>query len=115
MWSGVWPSPSGDSMSVDALWRYMEATKDYVHKEKYWHGLQFYAESLFNQDGSPRWMSDKDFPHDIHGAAQGIITFSRHLDKFPDLSIRIANWSIENMYNTDGRFYYQQNKLFKAF
>ena len=58
-------------------------------------------------------MSDKDFPHDIHGAAQGIITFSRHLDKFPDLSIRIANWSIENMYNTDGRFYYQQNKLFK--
>lgn len=97
---------------LDALWRYMEATKDYTHREAYWHGLQFYAESLFNEDGSPRWMSDKDFPHDIHGAAQGIITFSRHLDKFPNLSIRIANWSIENMYNTDGRFYYQQNKLF---
>lgn len=98
---------------LDALWRYMEATKDYAHLEAYWHGLQFYAESLFNEDGSPRWMSDKDFPHDIHGAAQGIITFSRHLDKFPDLSIRIANWAIENMYNSDGRFYYQQNKLFK--
>jgi hypothetical protein len=98
---------------LDALWRYMEATNNYQHKEAYWKGLEFYANSHFNEDGAPRWMSDKDFPHDIHGAAQGIITFSQHLDRYPGLSVRIANWSIKNMYNGEGRFYYQKNKWFK--
>lgn len=97
---------------LDALWRYMQATNDDSYREVYLHGLKFYADKLFNQDGSPRWMSDKDFPHDIHGAAQGIITFSRHQDTYPGFSNKIASWTISNLYNECGRFYYQQTPFY---
>jgi len=97
---------------LDALWRYMESTQDYSYSDNYFHGLKFYAENLFNDNGFPKWMSDKDYPHDIHGTAQGIITFSRHQDLYPGLSENISNWGIKYMYNKNGKFYYQQTPLF---
>ena len=93
---------------LDALQRYMDASGDYCWQKNYDNGLSYYAEHLFNEDGSPRWMNDKDFPHDIHGAAQGILTFSRHLDTHGDLVEKIIRWSLTNMYHPEGRFYYQQ-------
>ncbi len=97
---------------LDALQRYMDATGDTQWQAQYDNGLRFYAEKLFNLDGSPRWMHDVDYPHDIHGAAQGIITFSRHQQQYPDLAKKISFWTIENMYHPEGRFYYQQTRHF---
>lgn len=73
-------------------------------------GVDFYASRLFNSDGSPKWRSDVDFPHDIHGAAQGILTFSEPVNRnrYPDLAAKIMNWALSNMYDETGRFYYQQ-------
>ncbi len=96
---------------LDALQRYMDATGDYQWQSHYDNGLKFYADRLFNNDGSPRWMHDKDYPHDIHGAAQGILTFSRHMDSYGELTNKIVNWSLENMYE-DGRFYYQKTESY---
>lgn len=94
---------------LDALQRYMDATGDYQWQGNYDLGLQFYADKLFNNDGSPRWMNDKDYPHDIHGAAQGILTFSRHMDTHGELLQKIIHWTISNMYaEGEGRFYYQK-------
>jgi hypothetical protein len=95
---------------LDALHRYMAASGDLSHQVRYEAGLRFYAEKLFNADGSPRWMSDADYPHDIHGAAQGILTFSRHLEERPGFAPRIAGWSLANMYDPAGRFYYQDRR-----
>jgi hypothetical protein len=93
---------------LDALYDYMQAAEDTAWQEVYEKGLRFYAEKLFNKDGSPRWMSDKDYPHDIHGAAQGIITFSRHSKEYPGMVEKINAWVLQNMYHSQGRFYYQQ-------
>mgnify|MGYP001256757853 CR=1 FL=1 len=124
---GAWyyTDPPGDSpighdnyhtgFILDALWRYMEATGDWQWKTTYSQGLAFYAERLFNPDGSPRWMSDKDYPHDIHGAAQGIISFSlarAHGHDHGELPEKIVRWAIDNMYNAEGRFYYQKRPLY---
>ena len=98
---------------LDALWRYMEATGDRRWEPQYRKGLAFYAERLFNADGAPRWMSDVEYPHDIHGAAQGSLTFARHLREYPDLAPRVAEWAIDLMYDPAGRFYYQQKRLFR--
>lgn len=95
---------------LDALGRYISRTGDQQWQPNYDRGLKFYADKLFNPDGAPRWMSDKDYPHDIHGSAQGILTFSRHLKDYPGLAERILQWSLEHMYHGDGRFYYQQRK-----
>jgi hypothetical protein len=88
----------------------MEATGDRQWQPQYDRGLKFYAEELFNADGSPRWMSDKDYPHDVHGAAQGIITFARHRSDYPDLPERIIAWTQDSMYHPEGRYSYQQGK-----
>ena len=114
--------PPGDSLIrhdnyhtgfiLDAIWRYMQATGDTQWQSVYDKGLAYYAEHLFNPDGSPRWMNDKDYPHDIHGAAQGIITFSRHPQEYPGLAEKIARWAITAMYDKEGRFYYQQTPYF---
>jgi hypothetical protein len=121
---GAWfyTDPPGDShirhdnyhtgFILDALWRYMDAAGDRSWEGAYWKGLDFYAERLFNADGAPRWMADVDCPHDIHGAAQGILTFARHRDRCPGLAERIAGWTLEHLYHPDGRFYYQRTRHF---
>ena len=98
---------------LDALWNYMQVTGDNQWENNYWRGLDFYAQHHFNESGAPRWMHDTEYPHDIHGAAQGILTFSRHQSKFPGFASTIANWAIENMYDRNGRFYYQETRYYK--
>lgn len=97
---------------LDALWRYMESTGDETWKPNYDNGLKFYAKNLFTSEGAPRWMYDVEYPHDIHGAAQGILTFSRHLKEYPGFAENITDWAINNMYHPSGYFYYQQRKFF---
>ncbi len=97
---------------LDALWRYMEATGDETWMPNYLKGLDFYAKHHFSPDGAPRWMHNTEYPHDIHGAAQGILTFSRHLVEYPGLAEKITKWAIDTMYNPSGRFYYQQRRFF---
>jgi hypothetical protein len=98
---------------LDALWRYIQASGDRQWEGQYWRALDFYARELFNADGAPRWMSDRDYPHDIHGAAQGILTFSRHGDRYPGLAVKIAGWALRNMFVVEGRFYYQQTRFYR--
>jgi rhamnogalacturonyl hydrolase YesR len=98
---------------LDALYRYMQATSTYTYEEAYLKGLEYYAKHLFNDNGSPRWMNDRDFPRDIHGSAQGILTFSRHRKQYPDLASNIAEWALHNMYDPKGRFFYQETRYYK--
>lgn len=98
---------------LDALWRYMKTSNDWSWISDYRKGLKFYATHLFNSNGSPRWMSDRDYPHDIHGAAQGIITFSRHRQEYPGKAESIARWALDTMYHHSGRFYYQESRFYK--
>ncbi len=122
---GAWfyTDPPGDSpirhdnyhtgFILDALWRYMAALDRWQWKGAYEKGLIFYEKELFNEDGSPRWMSHKDFPHDIHGAAQGILTFSQaSRNGYPtgELAQKIFHWAVNNMYHDEGRFFYQKTK-----
>jgi hypothetical protein len=97
---------------LDALASYMNATGERQWQAQYDAGLEFYAEHLFQPDGAPRWMSDRAYPYDIHGAAQGILTFSRHLDSHGGLARRIARWALDEMYNPQGRFYYQRTRWY---
>lgn len=99
---------------LDAMRRVMNALETEEWKENYRKGIAFYATHLFNPNGSPRWRSDKDYPHDIHGAAQGILTFgqpeNRHV--FPDLAAKTIGWTLSRMYDPQGRFYYQKTHLY---
>ncbi len=102
---------------LDGVLEFYEETGDDRYMEVYWKGLDYYRNNLFEADGAPRWMNDKKYPFDIHGAAQGIITFTkaakfeaRHMAQ----AEQIADWTIKNLYREDARdFAYRQGRLMK--
>ena len=73
-------------------------------------GLEYYRRNQFSKNGRSLWRIPKEYPIEIHNQAQGVLTFSRLSDYFSDGYIfanTIANWTINNMQNKKGYFYYQ--------
>jgi rhamnogalacturonyl hydrolase YesR len=100
---------------LDALLEFYEATQDDRYMPVYWDGLSYYAAHLFEDDGAPRWMNDRRYPYDIHGAAQGIISFtkaSRHKLEFEEQAKKIAAWTIANLYQPrTSAFVYRRSRF----
>ncbi|NKB24077.1 MAG: hypothetical protein GKR87_06825 [Kiritimatiellae bacterium] len=134
-WFYTWPA--GDShikhdnyhtgIILDCLVDYMVYSGDHQYAARYELGLEYYRDNLFLDTGAPKWMNDNRFPHDIHGAASGILAFSRaatyfeneavspqtsKVDKYLTFANRIFKWTIENLYSSKGYFYYQKNRFF---
>ncbi len=102
---------------VDAILDYMDHSGDQSFMDQYLRGVKYYKENLFLPNGAPKWANDKTYPFDVHGSAQGIISFvkaSRFDKNYLDLAEKIANWAIDNMQNRKkGFFYYQKTSLFR--
>lgn len=83
------------------------------HIEK---GLNYYLNTFFTEEGIPKYYNDALYPIDIHAPAQLIVTLSK-LDKAlenQDLIQKVMGWTIENMQDEEGYFYYQINKKFSS-
>lgn len=96
---------------LDAIDDYRLVTGDDSYADAHRRGLEFYARHLFTPEGAPKWMSNKTFPHDVHGASQGIITFSRH-PEYVKLLEKIMYWTLDNLYSGKGYFYYQRRATY---
>lgn len=97
---------------LDALWRWMQTTGEHEHEDRYRAGLDYYRRQLFSDAGEPHWMNDQRYPFDVHGAAQGILSFARHSDRYPGFAERVAGWALANLYHPDGRFLYQRHRWY---
>ena len=112
---------------LDAIADTMVNLQDFEALETYRQGLAYYRESLFTGDGAPKWMNDKTHPHDIHGAAAGILAFRRAAvfwrgqapkpdaaaaEEATAMAARITDWTLQNLYSGQGWFYYQKNACF---
>ena len=78
-------------------------------------GIDFYKNRLFLRDGRSYYRYPSFYPIDIHNQAQGIITFSKlgKLDnKYLDFAEKITGWTILNMQDPEGYFYYQKHRFF---
>jgi hypothetical protein len=76
-------------------------------------GLTFYMGNLFRDDGLPRPDTRGDWPIDIHAIALAILTLDRFATARPECEPRrdkIIEWTIENMQDRNGFFYYQRRK-----
>ena len=102
---------------LDGLLEYYEETDDDRYIEVYWKGLDYYQRNLFERSGAPRWMNNKKHPFDIHGSAQGIISFkkaARHAPEFLSQAEMISDWAIKNLYRKEKHdFAYRQGRWFK--
>ena len=102
---------------LDGLLEYYEETGDTRHMDVYWEGLDYYQKNLFEPNGAPRWMDNKKYPFDIHGSAQGIISFkkaARHDPSFLYRAKMIAEWTIKHLYRKETHdFAYRQGRWVK--
>lgn len=103
---------------VDAILLHAQATGSDEFDEAYDRGIDFYQRRLFEADGAPRFMSDRRYPFDIHGCAQGIITFSlrhKHRGEGAKMAGRVLDWTLTNMWDPkSGWFYYQKRRAFRT-
>jgi hypothetical protein len=98
----------------------LEALNDFIKytnsdKEEYIDalrkGVEFYKNEQFLLDGRCKWRYPRLWPIDIHNQAQGIITFSKLSNIRPEyleFAKTIAKWTIDNMQDKSGYFYYQK-------
>ncbi len=101
---------------LDCLLTCCAICKDLPVEKVYFKGLRYYSKNLFLSNGAPKWMNNKIYPFDIHGAAQGIITFSQAAVKYPEYynqAEQILKWTLNNLYDTfNNQFWYQKNRFY---
>ncbi|MEZ4752294.1 MAG: hypothetical protein R3B54_17180 [Bdellovibrionota bacterium] len=77
----------------------MLASGDLGFRDTYEKALRYYSENFFTAEGAPKWRSHREFPQDIHGAAQGILTFCKAEKLSPghlEFAERILCWTLDN-------------------
>ncbi|WP_435547563.1 hypothetical protein [Desulfobacterium sp. N47] len=99
-----------------ALKRFSEYTKTTEYNKNIQEGFRFYKENLFTKDGLPKYFNNQLYPIDIHAIAYSIITLAEFKsldDNNLDLANHIFDWTMANMWDKRGYFYYQKKKFFK--
>lgn len=97
--------------NLDSLKCYIEYTDDTEFSDRLKRGLQFYKENLFLASGCPKYYHDRAYPIDIQCASQAIDTlayFAEDDHESLSLAVKVANWTIRNMQNRAGYFYYRK-------
>jgi rhamnogalacturonyl hydrolase YesR len=103
--------------NLDSLKYYFEASGDDTFQTNIEQGLTYYKRNFFEDNGRPRYYHSRTYPVDIQCAAQAIDTLARFGEADPqcmDLSRKVAAWTIRNMQDRKGFFYYRQYPLVMA-
>lgn len=96
---------------LDSFKYYQESTGDNRFDKKMMNGYEYWKETFFLPDGTPRYYNHKTLPLDIQCSSQAIDTLTFFSDRDPDslsLALKVAKWTIENMQDRSGYFYYRR-------
>ncbi len=94
---------------ISALIPALRAETDDVMRK----GLAYWLDNFFLDDGTPKYYDKAIYPIDIHSAAVAIAALCelRELDKrMHSMAMKTAQWTVENMLDREGHFYYQKRK-----
>lgn len=97
--------------NLDSIKRYVEATGDDWCQKQLQRGCHYFVETFFEPSGCPRYYHNKTYPVDIQCAAQAIDTLCLFSDEYPeslDLAEKVASWTIVNLLDESGYFYYRK-------
>jgi hypothetical protein len=78
-------------------------------------GYEYWKKNFFLADGWPKYYDDDPYPADAHAGASAIVTFLELREFDPDsvsLAEDIARWTIENLQDEQGFFYYQKRRFY---
>jgi uncharacterized protein YyaL (SSP411 family) len=96
-----------------SLFRLQKTIPNFECDETIKRGLDYWLENFFLADGTPKYYDKETFPVDIHSASAAVVALSE-LNEFDarclPLAEKVAGWTIENMRDAEGFFYYQKRK-----
>jgi rhamnogalacturonyl hydrolase YesR len=97
--------------NLDALKLFIEYSRDEEYNTVLQRGLKFYMYNFFEKSGRPKYYHDRTYPVDSQCASQAIETlanFSDSNEEAKSLALKVAKWTIKNMHDRNGFFYYRQ-------
>jgi hypothetical protein len=96
-----------------SLFRLQKAIPGLSCDETIARGLDYWLENFFLADGTPKYYDRETFPVDIHAASAATVALCELHEFDPrclPLAERVIGWTIENMRDDTGFFYYQKRK-----
>jgi len=96
---------------LDCYKHYADGTGDRQFQPVMMHGYEFWKKTFFLPDGTPRYYDFKTLPLDIQCCSQAVDTLIFYSDLDPGalpLALKVAQWTIANMQDRDGHFYYRR-------
>lgn len=102
---------------LDSLKRYVDSTNDDSVRETIRRGYRYFRDVFFESSGCPRYYHNKTYPIDIQCAAQAIDTFSffsRDERDALNMAKKVATWTINNLRDKSGYFYYRRYPMMTA-
>jgi hypothetical protein len=97
--------------NLDSLKCYIDYSGDTEFADILAPGLKYYKDNFFEESGRPKYYHNRAYPVDIQCAAQSIDTLAYFAPKDPEslaIAIQVAEWTINNMQNRSGFFYYRK-------
>ncbi|MEO7045190.1 MAG: hypothetical protein ABI091_07750 [Ferruginibacter sp.] len=102
--------------NLECLSDYVQYTGDKTFETNIELGFEYYINTFFTDEGIPKYYSNSIYPIDIHAPSQLIITIKK-LKKEEGHEVlldKVLTWTINNMQDDKGYFYYQVNKYFTS-
>ena len=107
-----WKDSFHTGYNLIAIQAYQDHTGDLKFQGAIKKGFQYYIENFFLSDGTPKYYNNKTYPIDIHCPGQLFVTLAK-INTFAenkDLAAKVLEWTLNNMQNKKGYFYYQLKK-----
>ena len=105
----TWVDSFHTGFNLECIWKVAKFTREKSFLDSFNKGIDYYLENFFLENKIPKYYHNKTYPIDIHSPAQLIITLSNTdlLNKHKVLAEDVMKWTIENMQESKGFFYYQ--------
>jgi hypothetical protein len=100
--------------NLDSLKCYVDSVDDRTFENNLTRGFDYFISAFFTPDGTPKYYHNRTFPIDIQCAAQAIETLANFSDRHSsslELASHVARWTIVNMQDDAGYFYYRRYPL----
>ena len=111
-----WIDSFHTGFNLEAIKTYADISNDSEFDKNIERGLDFYMKNFFTEKGIPKYYNNEIYPIDIHCPGQLFVTLSKLniYKKYNLISSKVMKWTLKNMQDEKGFFYYQIKKYFSS-
>ena len=111
-----WIDSFHTGFNLEAIKTYADISNDSEFDKNIERGLDFYMKNFFTEKGIPKYYNNEIYPIDIHCPGQLFVTLSKLniYNKYNLISSKVMKWTLKNMQDEKGFFYYQIKKYFSS-